>query len=214
MLEVGGLYDAEDLFGAWNLYKAIESKSKMTSNRVVMGPWSHEYWATSDWTRRADGSSLGHIPFGSKTSEWYQNNIEIPFFNYYLKGKGSLDNLAEATIFFSGENQWRKFDEWPPANKEDKAIYLQSGGGLSWTPPTGKNDFSSYTSDPAKPVPYAENVHMERTREYMLDDQRFAARRPDVLAFESAPLSEDLRLGGPVVANLKVTISTTDADLW
>jgi putative CocE/NonD family hydrolase len=212
ILVVGGLYDAEDLFGAWNLYKAIESKSKNTSNRIVMGPWSHEYWATSDWTKRADGSRLGHISFSSKTSEWYQNNIEVPFFNYYLKGKGDLKDFAEATIFFSGENQWRKFDRWPPAEKTDKPIFLHSNGTLSWNAPQDKNSFSAYTSDPASPVPYAENVHWERTREYMLDDQRFASRRPDVLVFETGPLDADLRLAGTVTAKLNAAISTTDAD--
>ena len=212
ILVVGGLYDAEDLFGAWNLYKAIEAKNQHINNRIVMGPWSHEYWATSEWTHRADGSHLGNISFGSPTSYWYQEHIELPFFNFYLKGKGDLKDIAEATIFFSGENQWKTFERWPPANKQDRTLFLHANGGLSFTAPTAGEGSSSYTSDPAKPVPYAADVHWERTREYMLDDQRFAARRPDVLVFESAPLESDLRLGGPVIAHIKTAISTTDAD--
>ena len=212
ILVAGGLYDAEDLFGAWNLYKAIEAKNQHINNRIVMGPWSHEYWATSEWTHRADGSRLGNISFGSPTSYWYQEHIELPFFNFYLKGKGDLKDIAEATIFFSGENQWKTFERWPPANKQDRTLFLHANGGLSFTAPTAGEGSSSYTSDPAKPVPYAADVHWERTREYMLDDQRFAARRPDVLVFESAPLESDLRLGGPVIAHIKTAISTTDAD--
>jgi len=211
ILVVGGTFDAEDLFGAWNLYKAIEAKSK-TESRIVMGPWSHEYWATSDWTKRADGSKLGNIGFGSKTSEWYQNNIEVPFFNHYLKDKGDLKEMPEATVFFSGENQWQKFNTWPPSSKEDKPLYLRANGSASWTVPTEKSSSSTYTSDPSRPVPYAEGVHWERTREYMLDDQRFASTRPDVLVFQTDPLEADLRLGGPVIAKLSVSISTTDAD--
>jgi putative CocE/NonD family hydrolase len=202
---VGGLFDAEDCFGAWNVYKAIEQKAK-NNNKLVMGPWYHGQWSARD------GSQMGNIKFGSNTSEWYQNNIELPFFNYYLKGKGDISKQAEATIFFSGENQWKKFSQWPPAEKSDKAIFLQPNGKLGWEAPTGKNNFSEYVSDPANPVPYTEDVHFNRTVAYMDDDQRFAGRRTDVLVFETDILNEDLTLAGPVVADLKVSISGTDAD--
>ena len=181
MLVVGGLFDAEDCYGAWNLYKAIEKQNPAASNRLVMGPWSHGQWSSRD------GSSMGNIKFGSNTSIWYQNNIEIPFFNYYLKGKGDDPNIAEATIFFSGANEWKKFDQWPPANTRARDIYLAPDGALSWTMPTWAKpgSYSEYTSDPAHPVPYTEDVHFSRTREYMTDDQRFASRRPDVLTFQT-----------------------------
>ena len=159
-----------------------------------------------------DGSQLGNVRFNSNTAEWYQNNIELPFFNFYLKGKGDISKQAEATIFFSGENQWRQFQQWPPANKEDKPIYLLANGKLGWDKAPGKNGFSEYTSDPAKPVPYTEDVHFNRTAEYMTDDQRFAARRPDVLVFQTDPLNEDITIAGPVIADLKVSITGTDAD--
>lgn len=206
MLVVGGLFDAEDCYGAWNLYKAIEKQNPSANNKIVMGPWSHGQWSSGD------GSFLGNVKFGMNTAHWYQNNIEIPFFNYYLKGKGEVEKIPEATIFFSGENQWKKLNQWPPAAMQSKDIFLTENGGLSWTAPAGKESFSAYTSDPAHPVPYTEDVHHGRTREYMTDDQRFAARRPDVLTFQTDVLTEDITLAGVVTANLKVSISGTDAD--
>lgn len=203
-LVVGGLFDAEDCFGAWNLYKAIESKTK-NNNKLVMGPWHHGQWG------RFDGTYLGNIQFGSNTSEWFQKNIELPFFEYYLKGKGSADQIKEATIFFSGSNEWKQLPQWPPAGMQQKTVYLQNNGVLGFE--NNKNTgYTQYTSDPAKPVPYTEDVHLNRTTEYMLDDQRFAARRPDVLVFQTPPLTEDITLGGPVIADLMVSTSTTDAD--
>jgi uncharacterized protein len=206
MLVVGGLFDAEDCFGAWNLYKAIEKQNPAANNKLVMGPWYHGQWSSHD------GTMLGNVRFDSNTAIWYQNNIEIPFFNYYLKGKGDDPKIAEATIFFSGENHWKKFEQWPPAGINPKAIYLEENGVLSWNKPGKTNSYSEYISDPAHPVPYTEDVHFNRTREYMTDDQRFASRRPDVLSFQTLPLEEDLTLAGPVIADLKVTITGTDAD--
>ncbi|WP_332737654.1 CocE/NonD family hydrolase [Flavihumibacter sp.] len=206
MLTVGGTFDAEDVFGAWNLYKAIEKQSSNTNSKLVMGPWFHGQWS------RADGSYLGNVRFGSRTAEWYQNNIEIPFFNYHLKQQGADPALAEATIFFTGENKWRQFESWPPAPMKETAIYLQPNGSLAYTKPAGKAAPSEYISDPAKPVPYTEDVHFNRTREYMTDDQRFASRRPDVLTFQTEVLEQDLSLAGPLIADLLVSISSTDAD--
>lgn len=204
-LVVGGLFDAEDVFGAWNLYKAIEEKGK-NNNKLVMGPWFH-----GQWGGRGDGSSLGHVRFGSKTSEWYQNNVEVPFFNYHLKGKGDASKMPEATVFFSGENTWRQFAKWPASGTQTQNLYLGSDGTLGWTKPTGTT-FTQYTSDPAKPVPYTEDVHLSRTREYMTDDQRFASRRPDVLVFQTGVLDKDVTLGGPLYADLYASLTTTDAD--
>jgi putative CocE/NonD family hydrolase len=120
--------------------------------------------------------------------------------------------LAEATIFVSGENNWKQFSKWPPAAKLDKNLYLQTNGGLDWIKPAANTSSTGYISDPAKPVPYAEGVHFNRTRNYMTDDQRFAERRPDVLSFKSTILQNDLTITGVVKANLYTSISTTDAD--
>jgi uncharacterized protein len=206
ILIVGGLYDAEDCFGAWRLYGAIEKKSKTTDNRLVMGPWSHGQWSGTN------ASFLGNITFGSNTAIWYQNNIEIPFFNYHLKNKGNISALPEATIFFSGENNWATFSEWPPKDKTDKPIFLNAQGKLSWTKPSGANSFSEYVSDPSKPVPYTEDVQGGRQPQYMTDDQRFAHRRTDVLSFETEPLKEQLTLAGTLIADLLVSTSGTDSD--
>jgi uncharacterized protein len=214
-LVVGGLFDAEDTYGAWRTYEAIEKGTANNNNKIVMGPWYHGGWS------RSDGSKLGNVQFGSKTSKWYQENIEIPFFNYHLKGKGNIKGIAEATIFFTGENNWKKLTQWPPANAVNKEIYFVFGGGLSWDKPAAvpikekpaiKEIFTEYISDPGKPVPYAEGVHFKRTREYMTDDQRFASRRPDVISFETGELQNDVTLAGTVMADLFVSMSGTDAD--
>jgi putative CocE/NonD family hydrolase len=205
MLWVGGLFDAEDCFGAWNSYKASEKQSPQTNNKIVMGPWYHGQWSR-------EGSFLGNVRFESNTSAYFQDSIEIPFFNYYLLGK-EKPNLPEATIFFSGENNWKKLEAWPPKNVEDENLYLGSDGKLLLNEkPKSHNTFDEYISDPAHPVPYTQDVHFKRTREYMNDDQRFASRRPDVLTYETEILNNDITLAGPVVADLMASISTTDAD--
>lgn len=170
VLVVGGFYDAEDCFGPLNTYKAIEKQNPSADNRLVMGPWYHGQWA------RNDGTALGNLRFGSNTSEWFVNNIEIPFFNFHLKNKGSLEKISEASVFFTGENQWKQFNQWPPRQATNKALYLNEENKLSWRRPSAKNSYSSYLSDPAKPVPYIEGTHDRRIREYMTGDQRFAAR--------------------------------------
>lgn len=206
VLIVGGTFDAEDCFGAWNSYKAIKNQSPQTNCRLVMGPWYHGQWNSGS------GTHLGNIQFGSNTAEYYTQTLEIPFFNYYLKGKGSDSATTGANVFFSGENKWRKTTAWPPAEVKMQPYYFQPDGGLANALPTKQNSYTEYISDPDKPVPYAEGVHLYRTREYMTDDQRFASRRTDVLTFETGVLEKDLTLGGPVNADLVVSLSTSDAD--
>jgi len=182
-----------------------------------MGPWFHGAWGG-----RGEGSYLGNVRFGVKTSEYYQKNIEIPFFNFYLDLKGTVANIAEATVFFTGDNEFRQLQSWPPQNVTYKNLYVKYDGTLTfengasrYKPEDRKKrptNFSEYISDPAHPVPYTEDVHKDRTREYMTDDQRFASRRPDVISFSSAVLDADITLAGPVIADLTASISTTDAD--
>lgn len=206
MLWVGGLFDAEDLFGAWNTFKATESQSPETNNKIVMGPWYHGQWV------RGDGSFLGNVRFGSKTSEFFQDSIMIPFYNHYLLGAKDA-GLSKATIFFTGENDWKRFDQWPPKNVTSHNLYLTEGFRLSLDKaPAGRNSYDQYVSDPAHPVAYTQDIHFRRTREYMTDDQRFASRRPDVLTYQTGILESDMTLAGPVIADLMVSISTTDAD--
>ena len=205
MLWVGGLFDAEDCWGAWNAYKATEKQSPQTNSSIVMGPWYHGQWSS-------EGSFLGNARFSSNTSDYYQQNIEVPFFNYHLKGKGSVSEIAEANIFFTGENNWKKLKQWPPAEVENKSMFIGADGKLSFTQMNSGTAFTEYVSDPSHPVPYTEDVHNRRTREYMTDDQRFAERRADVLTFKTPILENDLTLAGPVIADIATAISTTDAD--
>ncbi len=213
MLWVGGLFDAEDCWGAWNAYKACEKQSPNTNSSIVMGPWYHGQWSN-------EGSFLGNVRFGSNTSEYYQTNIEVPFFNYHLKGKGSVADIAEANIFFTGQNEWKKLKQWPPIEVENKNLFIDPNGSLTFNdfskelnyPYQKLKGFSEYTSDPAHPVPYTEDVHNRRTREYMTDDQRFAERRPDVLTFKTIILENDVTVAGAVIADISTSISTTDAD--
>ena len=212
VMTVGGLFDAEDCFGAWRTYEAIEKQNPaMLSNRIVMGPWVHGGWA------RTKGDRLGNVAFGQPTSEWYQKNIELPFFEFYLKDKGEMD-LPEALIFETGSNQWTQYDAWPPKNVSPTKFFFNAQGKLTTKELLTSNNphvpwaTSSYVSDPAKPVPYTEDVHLRRTREYMTDDQRFAARRPDVLVYQTDAFTEPVTVTGTVVADLWVSLSTTDAD--
>jgi putative CocE/NonD family hydrolase len=208
MLWVGGLFDAEDCYGAWNCFKATSTQSPQTNNKIVMGPWYHGQWSR-------EGNFLGNIRFESNTSDYFQKNLEVPFFQYHLKNKGTEDNLAKANIFFTGENQWKKFEQWPPSNIENKNLLITSMEKLGFEIGKSTNPlpfYSEYISDPAKPVPYTEDVHNKRTREYMTDDQRFASRRTDVLTYEMDELKEDLTLAGPVIAHIQTSISSTDAD--
>ncbi|OCX51281.1 X-Pro dipeptidyl-peptidase [Mucilaginibacter sp. PPCGB 2223] len=207
VLTVGGFFDAEDAFGAQNVYKAIEKQNPQTTkNMLVLGPWFHGGW------ERSDGDTFGDQNFGQKTSAWFRENVELPFFAYYLKDKGTMD-LPEATIFITGSNEWHKFKTWPPANTTEKSLYLQANGKLSFDKPAYDDSFDQYVSDPASPVPYQDGVQERRTREYMIDDQRFAERRPDVKTYQTDALTQDITLTGPVLADIFTSTTGTDADV-
>jgi hypothetical protein len=154
---------------------------------------------------------LGDINFGSNSSQFFQEQIEAKFFNHYLKDEGS-DDLPTIYAFRTGLNEWKKYDQWPPANAQTKNLFLQPGGKLGFTPPVGGGPYDEFVSDPAHPVPYTNRVAMGRGVSYMTEDQRFAARRPDVLTYTSDVLKEDLTVGGPIKANLFVSTSGSDAD--
>jgi uncharacterized protein len=206
MLVVGGWYDAEDLYGTFKTHENIVRNNPGNACYFVIGPWIHGGWA------RTDGSFLGNVSFTSKTSLFYQDSIELPFFNYYLKDKGIL-KLPKASMFLTGKNEWKKFDKWPPANVEIKKLYLGKNGGLSFVSQLpDKSSFDEFISDPQKPVPYTEDITFGMTKEYMTDDQRFAARRPDVLSYKTDVLLEDITFAGPLIAHLQVSTSESDAD--
>ncbi len=214
VMTVGGWFDAEDLFGALNVYKSIEQSSPGASNMLVMGPWFHGGWA------RGDGSNLGNVQFGAKTSAFYRENIELPFFKYWLKG-GANPKLPEAYVFETGTNQWRKLDAWPPKTASRRSLYFHSNGTLSFEAPASGEQASAqnadagydeYISDPAKPVPFIPGQAPGMTREHMTDDQRSASTRTDVLVYQTEPLKSDITLAGPVWPNLQVSTTGTDSD--
>jgi len=206
VMTVGGWFDAEDLFGALNTYKTIEETNPGARNTLVMGPWFHGGWS------RSDGDVLGGVSFGQKTSLTYREMVELPFFNCLLKDVCNRE-LAEATVFETGSNQWRRYDSWPPKNVESREIFLNANGGLSFTASAGgAAAYDEYVSDPAHPVPFINNIAIGMTREYMTEDQRFAATRPDVLVYQTDVLDRDVTLAGPIKATLFVSTSGTDSD--
>ena len=170
-----------------------------------MGPWTHGAWAGGNW------SKFTTHDFGANTSKYYQDSLETMFFNFYLKDKGTF-NAAEATVFETGTNQWKNYNVWPP--KESRAItyFLEAGKKLSTQNAKSTKGFDEYSSDPANPVPYTKAVQGGRNNGYMAEDQRFAAERNDVLYYMSDSLTEDVTLAGKIIADLQVSLSTTDAD--
>ncbi len=201
-LVVGGWFDAEDLFGALHTYQAIHQQERNNQVTLVMGPWTHGAWASKDWTFYASHD------FGSNTSKYFQDSLETPFFNYYLKDKGNF-NASKANVFETGNYQWEHFDRWPPQNMSYRDYYLGSDMKLKKEATEG---FETYISDPARPVPYTNGIYGHRNNDYMAEDQRFAAVRPDVLLFETDTLKQDLSLAGPILIELNVSMSGTDAD--
>ena len=206
VLVVGGTFDAEDCFGAWNLYRAMVRQSPATPCHLVVGPWAHGAW-------RNGSGKLGAFDFGREAAwEYYMEHFELPFFDHYLKGEGAADPLPAAAVFSSGDNRWHTFGRWTPSEARKLTLYLADGGRITTEKPTVKNSSTSYTSDPADPVPYIATSGTRRPKEYMIADQRFLEGRKDVLTFVTEPLAEDVTLAGPVEASLKVALSTSDAD--
>lgn len=206
VMTVGGWYDTEDLYGPLATYRAVEQQNPGIFNMLVMGPWSHGAWSRK-------GRSLGTADFGFDTSAWYREQVELPFFRHFLKG-GPRPALPEALVFETGANRWRTFDAWPPREAKREQIFLHPGGRLATVVPEGGDPLAhdAYVSDPARPVPYTAGVALGWSREYMTEDQRFAARRPDVLVYQTEPLTENLTVAGPITADLWVSTSGEDTD--
>lgn len=207
VLVVGGWFDTEDLYGPLETYAAIERQNPRAKNNLVMGPWYHGGW------NRADGDSLGDAKFDWPTAEWYREQIEFPFFEHNLKNAPAPE-LAEATVFETGANRWRSFDAWPPEEAEARVLYMNAEQTLTWDEPTHEAEQADwYVSDPAKPVPYTTEIAARWSREYMVADQRFASRRPDVLVYRSEPLEHDVTIAGPLTADMWFRTTGSDADL-
>jgi putative CocE/NonD family hydrolase len=207
VLTVGGWFDAEDLAGPLAVFRAIARQSPGTDNRLVMGPWVHGGWVG------APGRQLGRVQFQQATSEQFQKDVLLPFFEQHLREVAPKAPTARATVFETGTNVWRRYDAWPPKEAQPRTLYFAPGGRLSFTPPAATGPvFDSWVSDPAKPVPFVGYTALGVPQEYMVSDQRFAATRPDVLTYRSDVLEEDVVIAGPVVARLFASTSGTDAD--
>lgn len=207
VMNVGGWFDSEDLYGPLRIYEATEKQSPEAFNTLVMGPWAHGDWHNND------GERLGHVSFDQKTAVFYRNEIELPFLKRFLKDADDV-KLPEAYVFETGTNQWRKFPAWPPRTTTAKSLYLHPHGKLSFDPPeqNADNAYDEYVSDPAKPVPFIPNISTRMTNEHMLDDQRFASSRTDVLVYATDPLEEDITIAGPIEPRLFVSTTGTDSD--
>jgi uncharacterized protein len=231
VMTVGGWYDDEDLFGALGTYQSIENQNPGIFNVLVMGPWFHGGWA------RSDGDWLGTAYFGSKTGVYYREHFELPFFNYFLKDKGDISQIKEINVFDTGVNQWRDLSTWSSPDSRAYVICLEPNATISFgdgvngkCPPTGRPRpdrtgggasgnvasrsllYDEYTSDPMNPVPYTQKITLNYPRDFMTEDQRFAAARPDVLVYQSDPLTEDLTVAGSIKPELFVSSSGTDSD--
>jgi putative CocE/NonD family hydrolase len=212
VMTVGGWYDDEDLFGALAVYQNIERQNPGVFNVLVMGPWFHGGWA------RGDGDWLGTAYFGSKTSIFYHEHFELPFFNHFLKDKGDISEIKEVNVFDTGANRWLDVPDWSPTGSREEVFYmlpngkLVLGGSIVGRRPAWAHPFDEYISDPMNPVPYTQKITLNYPRDFMTEDQRFAAARPDVLTYQTEPLKEDITVAGSIKPEIFISSSSTDSD--
>jgi putative CocE/NonD family hydrolase len=213
-LFVAGWWDAENFAGTLQVYHHLEKRDEQNHNYVVIGPWRHGGWASTD------GNSLGEIEFDSRTGEFFKREVEAQWFAYHLKGKGEL-NLPEALTFQTGSNKWEHHRSWPPTHlTKDRNLYFDSDGKLSFTKSRmdGDEAYDCYVSDPAKPVPYTKRPiagfwqSPQSQALWKVEDQRFVHLRPDVLCWETEKLEEDTTITGNIAAHLFASTTGTDTD--
>ena len=204
VLIVGGWFDAEDLSGPYRTFDAINKFNPDTPTTLVEGPWVHGGWS------RGEGNHLGDVQFNANTSAYFRSEVQFPFFEHYLKGGGKAP--ARAIVFETGTNVWRHYDVWPPKTASPKTLYLHAGGKLSFDPPQEISSEDKYVSDPNHPVPFVGYTADTVPQRYMVDDQRFASYRPDVLVYQTDPLQEDVTIAGPILPKLRIASSGTDSD--
>jgi hypothetical protein len=213
-LNVAGFWDQEDPWGPWQIFRHEAEHDPDHTDLIVAGPWYHGEWQT------AKGDSIGIIPFGGhETAREFRENIEAPFFRYYLHGVGEKP-AWQATTFQTGSNSWHTYTVWPPKEATPTNLYLHADGTLSFRAPSAGTDMSlyrEYVSDPANPVPYRQRPISPTYpagdwRRWEVADQRFVDHRPDVLSYVSAPLDHDVTVSGQLSAQLFASTSGTDAD--
>jgi putative CocE/NonD family hydrolase len=207
VVNVGGWFDAEDLYGPFHIYDKVEKENKGIFNILVVGPWKHGGMS------RTTGDSLGKVSFENNEgspSQYYQENVELAAAMHFLKDTAYSLDLPEALMFNTGENMWRKFNSWPPKNTKNETLFFGDEKTLSNMPPT--ENVYSYVSDPVHPVPYTAETTVKMTPTYMVEDQRFVENRKDVLSFSSPELNADVTIAGKILAKLYVSLSESDAD--
>ncbi len=211
ILHVGGYYDQEDINGPQLMYVHMEKKDSSNRNFIVLGPWNHGQWGSSN------AESLGKISFGSNTAEWF-HVLQKKWFDYWLKGEGD-GKFYEANCFQTGTNQWKTYDTWPPRDAVVKKLYAMEDHTVSFTKPAAAEGSVSYVSDPAKPVPYrtlpVEATYGFGSRWYtwLVEDQRFVTTRPDVISFTGDSLKENLTVTGDITAHVFASTTASDLDL-
>jgi putative CocE/NonD family hydrolase len=216
-LVVHSQWDQEDIYGGTAIYASLDPKNSATgSKNLVIGPWRHG-------GGNSNGSSLGAIKFDGDTGRWFRMNVLRPFLDAHLKDGAPKADIAAATVFETGVNMWRRYEKWPQSCAKgcpfpSQKLYLNEGSGLSFGAPSQTTGFDEYISDPAKPVgyrlrpirpTYAKDSTWGR---WLVDDQRFADGRPDVLTYTSAVLKAPVRIAGSPVAHLFASTSGTDSD--
>ena len=205
ILNVTGWFDQEDFYGPMSIYYTIEKNNPNNQSTLVVGPWNHGGWGAGG------GDSLGPVKFGSSTGDYFRTNVQLPFFQHYLKDAPA--KLAEAVVFESGTNVWKTYDHWPPRDAVKRNLYMHAGGTLSFAAPTETGEaYDSYVDDPAHPVPFTQERRPTQGFLWMVEDQWFASTRPDVLTYQTEPLTENVTIAGPVMARMRLSTSGTDAD--
>jgi putative CocE/NonD family hydrolase len=208
-----GLWDQEDMYGAIHSWEALKAAGHEGTNYLVMGPWRHSQV-------NYDAASLGPLKWDGDTALQFRRDVLLPFFNQYLKDGAPKAETPKVFIYNTGENHWDRLPSWPLACQQDcpaplKPLYLSAGKGLSFTAPVAKGS-DSYVSDPAKPIPFVPRpVNMsnaDQWKPWLVSDQRSAATRPDVLVYETGPLTAPVRISGTAMADLFAATTGTDAD--
>jgi putative CocE/NonD family hydrolase len=214
VLNVAGYWDQEDPWGPWQIFRHASENDPNHVDFMVAGPWYHGSWA-----RELRGDKIGSIPLGQDTSREFRDDIQAPFFRYYLHSEGPKPDWV-AKSFQTGSNSWHSYASWPPKSAKATGLYLHADGTLSFEAPTAQTDpsaYREYVSDPANPVPYRPRPTSPTYpggdwRTWEVSDQRFVDHRPDVLTYVSAPLTQSITITGPISAELYASTSGTDGD--
>jgi putative CocE/NonD family hydrolase len=217
---IQGLWDQEDMWGAIHSYAALKAAGHAATNHLVMGPWRHSQV-------NYDAYNLGPLKWDGDTALQFRRDVLKPFFDQYLKTAAPKAKTPAVLIYNTGENHWDRLKAWPPACEKSCAapltpLYLQAGFALGFDRPAAAGApaadaaFDSYVSDPAKPVPFVPRpvsfADGDLWKRWLVTDQRSVADRPDVLTYETEPLTAPERISGAPIADLYAATSGTDAD--